>query len=133
MLKYEIYDGKVWIIGATDKMIPSIVIPDIIDGYPVTMIGSLETLYTNELIIPNSVNNISWIGLMDHGMLKYINGQPIINGFCVINNRFIYYLGKVYNIRYNIGGDYFTEYSMLFYNYNCYFIDGFLFKTLVVK
>ena len=75
MLKYEIYDGKVCIIGVKDKMISSIVIPDIIDGYPVTMIGSLETLYTNELIIPNSVNNISCIGLRNHGMLKYINNQ----------------------------------------------------------
>lgn len=133
MLKYEIYDGKVCIIGIKDKMISSIVIPDIIDGYPVTMIGSLETLYTNELIIPNSVNNISCIGLRNHGMLKYINNQPIIDGFCVINNRFIYYQDMVYRIWYKIGGDYFAEYSILSYNYNCYFIDGFLLKDLVIK
>ena len=133
MLRYEIYDGKVCIIGVKDKMVSSIVIPDIIDGYPVTMIGSLETLYTNELIIPNSVNNISCIGLRNHGMLKYINNQPIIDGFCVINNRFIYYQDMVYRIWYKIGSDYFAEYSMLSYNYNCYFIDGFLLKDLVIK
>ena len=127
MLKYKIENNEVTITGYKDQFVKSIVIPDKIDGYPVTRIGSLETLYTNELIIPNSVNNISCIGLRNHGMLKYINNQPIIDGFCVINNRFIYYQGMVYRIVYNIGGDYFVGYSMLSYNYNCYFIDGFLY------
>lgn len=125
--EYKIIENKVIITGFNDSSITHIEIPNVIDGYPVTMIGSLETLYTEELIIPNSVNDISCIGLRNHGMLKYINAQPIIDGFCVINNRFIYYHGMVYRIVYNIGGDYFVGYSMLSYSYNCYFIDGFLY------
>ena len=75
--EYKIIENKVIITGFNDSSITHIEIPNEIDGYPVTMIGSLETLYTNELIIPNSVNNISCIGLRNHGMLKYINNQPI--------------------------------------------------------
>lgn len=123
MLKYVIENGEVTITGYKDQFVKSIVIPETIESYPVTMITSFETPYLEELSIPNSVKHITYYILRNNGKLKFINNQPIINGFCVINNHFIYKDGKFCEIIFNVGNDYRLKYSSLYECYYKYLID----------
>ena len=60
---YEIIDGEVTITGHKDKSVKSIIIPEIIDGYPVTRIDLYAFSNFKELIriiIPNQIINIGY-------------------------------------------------------------------------
>lgn len=59
-LLYEIVNGEVTITGYTDELPADVIIPDTVEGYPVTAIGDNAFLECplNSVIIPNSVTTI---------------------------------------------------------------------------
>lgn len=118
-LKYKIENGEVTIISYTDKSAKSVIIPEFIDGVPVTGIRDFGYLNNvEELIIPKSVTYIH-SGAFEYCLrLKSINNHKIENGICVINNRFIKFSNFIHTIRYQIIDDY----SCDFYNMRRFFI-----------
>ncbi|MGN0543576.1 MAG: leucine-rich repeat domain-containing protein [Acutalibacteraceae bacterium] len=61
VLSYEITDGEVWITDCDESISGELVIPDKIEGYPVTSIGDSAFEFCESLIgvtIPNSVTSI---------------------------------------------------------------------------
>ena len=169
--EYKIIENKVIITGFNDSSITHIEIPNVIDGYPVTMmwkdafngyrylksviipdsvtrIGpsafcgchSLETInipdYVTEIgacafyncsllksiNVPNSVNRIGGNCFYNCRSLKKINGEKYNKKFSLINNKIIGSYDWYYNIKYQIGDDYCTNYSIQ--GGIIYFIDG---------
>lgn len=107
---YEIIDGEVTITRYNDSS-ESIVIPETIDGYPVTKIDLYCFWYHNRnlisLYIPKSIKHIPHIALQGTHSLKYINNDMILNQNYLINNRFIFRDGLCYTITYQICSDYY--------------------------
>ena len=102
--EYKIIDGEVAITRLKDRTITSILIPEFIDGYPVTNI----TLYA-----------------LDGQFLSNVNGYDIIDNPLIINNKFILYRGITYKIKHNIGNNY-IAYFIKSCNHR-YFIDDILY------
>lgn len=122
-LTYQIFNDEIIIRGVIDKSATQINIPEYIEGYPVTEICTYAfRLCRNleDINIPDSIVNISHNILYEHFYLKYINGHRIKNGFCLINNRFMYWKSYIYMIRYQICGDYICDFTEGEYRY---FID----------
>lgn len=86
--EYRIYDNEIKIFKYKNELSKSVIIPEVIDGYPVTRISHFIFLYSNSL--------------------KYINGIKLINGVNIINDKFIYHHGFFNTIKYIIGSDYAT-------------------------
>ena len=103
--EYEIIDDEVTITHLKDRSITSILIPEFIDGYPVTNI----TLYA-----------------LDGQFLSNVNGYDIIDNPLIINNKFILYRGITYKIKHNIGNNY-IAYFIKSCNHR-YFIDDILYN-----
>ena len=108
MLKYEIYDGKASIIGVMDKSIKSIVIPDTIEGYPVTKIcgnpfSSIADLSVVQ--IPKNIKTINSTIFLFNYKLRYINGIELNSVFKIIDERLIYYYNGLFFIDYVICDD----------------------------
>lgn len=124
MLKYKIENNEVTITGYKDQFVKSIVIPDMIDGYPVTRIARCAFTGRNNLkhlTIPNSVTDIGYrLGCKN---LKFINNIRLSNKGIIVNNRFINFGGWFYRVIYIIGCDYYYEDIHDFYVLP-YIIDG---------
>lgn len=96
------------IIGIGDYNVESIIIPETINGYPVTEIGDLN-LWASKLksiIIPKSVIEIKSNAFYGSPNINIINGEFIENDFIIINNRFIFDGNYVFLIKYQISDDY---------------------------
>lgn len=109
-----IKNGEVIITGIKDISATEIVIPETIDDYPVTRINVGSFTRDNPI---DSINNIK-----------------VVNGFCVINNRWFYYyengFGDIHNIVYEVGGDYYCNFTDIFSVYktpNTYLINKVLY------
>ena len=105
----EIINGKTTITRYNDSP-ESIVIPETIDGYPVTKIDVYCFWFNKNLIslyIPKSIKHIPHIALQGTHSLKYINNDMILNQNYLINNRFIFRDGLCYTITYQICSDYY--------------------------
>lgn len=103
------------ITGIKDKTVESIIIPETINGYPVTKITSeaLGWLHSLEyLTIPPSVSVISTEALNGSTNINVINGEFIENNFIVINNKFIFNREYLYKIKYQVCGDYVISYGI---------------------
>ena len=115
-------DIGITITGIKDCNVESIIIPERINGYPVTTITSeaLGWLHSLEyLTIPPSVSVMGTETLHGSTNIKVINGEFIEDNFIVINNRFIFNCEYVHNIEYQVGGDYVISYGV----HLGYFID----------
>lgn len=119
--EYKIENDEIIITGHVNKMVESIVIPDTIEGYPVTKIGNAfyDCYYIRKVDLPNTVTKIgscvfprAFIGLQT----LTINNIEVKEGVNVINNRFIFYNGYTSNILYQINDDYVCD--------DGYFMDG---------
>jgi hypothetical protein len=119
--EYKIENGEVTIVGYSNVLATEINIPKTIDGYPVTNISD-SAFYGLELLIyltiPKSINFISYNALFGCAFLNRINDIEIINGFCIINDRFIFDYETIYRIKHQIGDDYCV--------FNCY-RDGYMY------
>ena len=74
-LTYEIHDGKVTITGCKENARDKLVIPSMIEGYPVTRIGerAFEACWLlTEITIPNSVTSIGPAAFVDCNYLTSI-------------------------------------------------------------
>lgn len=124
MLKYKIENNEVTITGYKDQFVKSIVIPDTIEGYPVTRIRSWCFTGRNNLkrlVIPNSVTDIGYrLGCKN---LKFINNVRLNNKGIIVNNRFINFRYWFYRVTYIIGCDCYYEDIHDFYVLP-YIIDG---------
>lgn len=122
--EYEIKNGEVTIIGYKDVSVTSLIIPEFIEGLPVTKIGD-DCFYYHELLekikIPNSVNFISGRALPSN--IKLINNIQVNSGVNIINNRFIYFNEFIYIIYYQISDDYFCDLDINWVNGKLYFKD----------
>lgn len=103
-LIYNINGDHIEIIGLENKYVKSVTIPKEINGYPVQYIRQ---------------------GILASWMLEYINGEKIKNRYHIINNRFIYKLGDsiIFNIKYQIGSDYYVCYHYYSHNEYSYLIN----------
>lgn len=139
--EYEIIDNVVNIIDYKDESVTSLIIPEFIEGLPVTKIGdkAFSNLYILEYIhIPNTVtkigsfsfaqcnttlnivlpNSVTYLGensFIGNDML-IINNIELKKGVNVVNNRFIFYNDYTSNIMYQINDDYVCD--------DGYFMDG---------
>lgn len=86
--EYRIENDGINIFEHKNRLSESVIIPEIIDGYPVNRISCYIFLYSDSL--------------------KYINGVELIDGVNIINNKFIYRYRFFYTIKYIIGSDYIT-------------------------
>ena len=121
--KYRIVNNEIIITGYSDSSSTEINIPEFIDGLPVTGIGEQSfycVLYVESLMIPNSVVDIHWNIFSFNHEIKYINNNKVTGESHVINNRYIYCGGDIYDIIYQIGGDYYCSAGIN----KRYFIDG---------
>ena len=107
MFEYKIENNEVTITGYKDQFVKSIIIPDMIDGYPVTKISSKAFVGRNNLkhlTIPNSVIDIGY--KLGCKKLKFVNNIRL-NDNIIINNRFLYYCGYFCRVIYVIDRDYY--------------------------
>lgn len=124
MFKYEIENDEVIITGYKDHFVKSIVIPETIDGYPVTRIDDrafTRQYYLKDINIPKTVTCIESGAFSGCINLSIINGVKLkegVNNVNIINNRFIYRKHVIFKIKHQIGYDYITH------HHNQYFIDG---------
>lgn len=95
---YIIENDGVTIITCNNALIESIIIPESIEGYPVTNINC----------------GIFWCKFF----LKTINNKDILDGINFIGNKFIYYNNrsnygdnKVFTIKHQIGDEYVVDYN----------------------
>jgi hypothetical protein len=119
MFEYEIIDNEVTITGYNDRSVESIIIPETIEGHPVTKIDLYCFWFHKALIslyIPKSITHIPHIALQCTHSLKYINNDMILNRATIINNRFILIDDLCYTITHQIGYDYYCR--------GYYIIDG---------
>lgn len=103
------------ITGIKDRNVESIIIPETIDGYPVTEISGEALGWLNSLeclTIPPSVSVMGTETLHGSTNIKVINGEFIEDNFIVINNRFIFNCVYVHNIEYQVCGDYVISYGV---------------------
>ena len=130
--EYEIDDGQVIIIGYTNNSVESIVIPEFIEGYPVTSLWEHSFSMCEFLLsitIPISVDTIERSILFNCESIYRINGVEVINDFCIINNKFIYDNEIISKIIYQIGNDYYIEcyVSYVFPDTYYYYIDDYMY------
>lgn len=110
------------ITGIKDKNVESIIIPERINGYPVTAICSSDEWLLPRLkyiTIPKSVIEIESLIFYGSNNINVINGEFIEYDFIIINDRFIYDNYYVYLIAYQVGGDYVVDSDELV----SYFVD----------
>ncbi len=88
---YEITDGKVTITGCAKNTTGKVVIPDAIEGFPVTAIGE-EAFYRQtkitEIILPDTVNTISKAAFSVCSKLTAIN---LPSNLTSLNDSILYY------------------------------------------
>lgn len=123
MFKHHVIYDEIVISGVDNRNVVSVEIPEFINGYPVTSIESHSFSWCDNLTnikIPNSVINIDGDAFEYNTSLKFINNVEIKGGFCVINNRHIWFRTDIFKINYQIGGDYcvYTDYIDLRYFIN---------------
>lgn len=97
------------VIGIKDRNIESIIIPERINGYPVTAIGNDELWWLSQLesiTIPKSVISIHPSVFYGSPNINTVNGELIENDFVIINNRFIFDRNYVFLIKYQLSEDY---------------------------
>ena len=126
---YKIENCEVTITAYKDKLVKSVIIPELILGCPATKISTDCFYYyelLEEIIIPNSVIIMGSQALPS--CIKSINNTQVNRGVNIINNKFIFFNGFIYIIYYQILGDYYCEYNC---EYNSdyenryrYFING---------
>lgn len=129
MFKCHVIDDEIVISGVNNRNVVSVEIPEFINGYLVTSIESHSFCwcdYLTDIIIPNSVVNIDEDIFAYDSKLKFINNIEIKGGFCVINNRHIWFRTNIFKINYQIGGDYCTDTDYLDLKY---FINGLRYWT----
>lgn len=108
MFDYEIEDNEVTITGVKGASVKSIIIPEFIDGYPVTKINEYCFWFTkslDDITIPDSVFNIDYNAFHCCDLYN-INGKQTKNCICIINDRFIYHNNNIIKIMHNISNDY---------------------------
>lgn len=86
--EYRIENDGIKIFEHKNRLSESVIIPEVIDGYPVNRISCYIFLYSKSL--------------------KYINGVKLKHGVNNINDKFIYHDRFFYTIKYIIGSDYVT-------------------------
>ena len=105
--EYVIENGEVIIIGYSDITVEHIIIPEFIDGLPVTTIGH-KAFYNctilKEIIIPTTINRILYTSF-DNLYSVTINSTKI-TGCHIINNKFIVSAYNFLTILNQIGDDY---------------------------
>ncbi len=75
IFKYSVKDGKATITGYTSEPTGDLVIPDTLDGYPVTSVGNYAFECCTGLTginIPNGIKSINWATFADCSGLKCI-------------------------------------------------------------
>jgi hypothetical protein len=105
--EYVIDDGEVIIIGYVDRLAEHIIIPEFIEGYPVTCIdsGCFSYVYNlKTIIIPPTIRNISSYAFGNLCGLM-VNGLEISNAR-IINDKFIVDPYNFLTILNQIGDDY---------------------------
>lgn len=107
--EYRIENDGIKIFEHKNRLSESVIIPEIIDGYPVNRISCYVFLYSDSL--------------------KYINGVELIDGVNIINNKFIYHNRLFNTIKYMI------DYDCIFINNKDYeyFIENKLYESIVNK
>lgn len=130
--KYVVENGEVIIIGYSDITVEHIIIPEFIDGLPVTTIDSCSFSYTRNLktiTIPTTIKNISTYAFGDlHNVM--IN-DIIITDTHIINNKFVIDGVNLLTITKQIKSDYILKSDL-----NNYYLIGTtlyddLFKKLI--
>lgn len=107
--EYRIENDGIKIFEHKNRLSESVIIPEIIDGYPVNRISCYVFLYSDSL--------------------KYINGVELIDGVNIINNKFIYHNRLFNTIKYMI------DYDCIFINNKDYeyFIENKSYTSLSNK
>lgn len=85
-LKYTITDGKVTITGYTADLPANVVIPETIEGYPVTAIGYRAFLYNNSMSKVTIGNNVATIGSQAFFQCGALNSVTIGDGVTTIGS-----------------------------------------------
>lgn len=116
--KYRIIDGEIilcdYICQSISEFPTSVIIPELINNYPVTKISGSLFAYKYplvEVVIPDSIKHMDYYSFYDCKNLTAINGIKLERGINIINNRFIFDCNMVYKIAYCICNDYITIYG----------------------
>ena len=104
--KYRIIDGEIilcdYICQSISEFPTSVIIPELINNYPVTKISGSLFAYKYplvEVVIPDSIKHMDYYSFYDCNNLTTINGIKLERGINIINNRFIFDCNMVYLLR----------------------------------
>ena len=148
MFEYKIENEEVIITNINYKCVDNIIIPETIEGYPVTTIDSYAfvssdttTKNIKTITIPESIININCqngfdclISINTNIINRYtrecINNLYVDHNPILINNKFIFAGNRIHKIKYQIANDYYavrciynTEYPYAYHLNNFYSIE----------